>query len=667
MFAFPALHLSRAEIEAKLSSKRKGGTSPDSQADSGRGTSSPTSTSQNRLSGGISATFQQLLASALRLDHSKSSSPSPKPDEEVPKPTLLREDFGLNPRPAPSPPSTKRTSAPPDDWWERPRKSSSPAPVQMPVAEVKEDAPLPPVIPAKSSKRQKSKGRPTSDIFRALEEDPFNGGGSFSRRKNKKSEVERAGVPTRSLTVPARAPVPMDGSPVRAAKLPIERNTIKDEFASKDSVIGSPESSTSTTSSGKLVNVRGGRVEKANRVSGGWHAMRMSFDEPHPLSDASTATSGQTIEGVEGQTPWISLPEAQLPWRRQQRGETVSMLMRSGFFQAYDSNMENGSIASGQLSIPDKELPPTPGSVLATPTELYDDSAPLRPLLPAVRPANRNRKVSAKRQSPLSQLSAVNTRMNRPRILASPEAILPDRLSAIQEYTPLSENSPPPSGASTPVATQIHLRGGSVVTVCPPELTAWQRRTYLPGPVKLPTPTIIPRKNSVASLEAFQEAIDQVYQTALATPRRRSDEQVADDVCGFFDDFGFEQIDYTGDDILRRPPSSEDGFVTSMTYIEAVLEGDVERFSTPPLEPEVGPADRVVAKGVVDTTTSRPLPTDFASISGDEALCARGTDRLSAGTRGSPVWSGRHVRRDSGTLALSEEDDIPNPPGFRGE
>ena len=108
----------------------------------------------------------------------------------------------------------------------------------------------------------------------------------------------------------------------------------------------------------------------------------------------------------------------------------------------------------------------------------------------------------------------------------------PAALAAIPEHNPRPRPpSRPSSGMSTPKATKISLRSGSVVTVTQPEtVSAWRINVYIQGPIKLPKPVILPKKNSVASMDAFQEAIDQVYQSALFMPRRRSDDAFSYDV-----------------------------------------------------------------------------------------------------------------------------------------
>ncbi|KAF2857845.1 hypothetical protein K470DRAFT_260385 [Piedraia hortae CBS 480.64] len=185
-----------------------------------------------------------------------------------------------------------------------------------------------------------------------------------------------------------------------------------------------------------------------------------------------------------------------------------------------------------------------PDSIGATPPPLAEDKAATEVpevKAPEVRPGS-------KRQAAEKALHKVQT-SGATLVPATPTDSLftpidgdvsPSRRT-VRKGSRASGNKSPYSGRSTPVATSIRLRGGSVVTVVPPEATAWQRSEYTQGPIAILQPVTLPRKNSVASLEVFEDAIEEAYQQAsYAGPRRPSDEDVVDDICDWFDDF------YTG-------------------------------------------------------------------------------------------------------------------------
>lgn len=287
-------------------------------------------------------------------------------------------------------------------------------------------------------------------------------------------------------------------------------------------------------------------------------------------------------------------------------------------------NTENPNV---QVEIPsptsfaNRDLPPTPSSIIATPTELYQSS-----------PRNSMRACTISsgsiKRSPLAQITEFDVKVNS---APTTDEVSPHRLTTIPEFRQLSENTPPGSGAATPVpiTTQIHLRGGSVVTVTPPELTAWQRSVYIQGPIKLPKPVILPKKNSVASMDAFQDAIDQVYQIALFMPRRRSDDAFVDDICDFFDEFGFDDMG-GGVDIVMTDDIDVDE-ADEMDIDENGERRGSERFSTPPPTIEISPVEKAIAMDVAESmsTPASTAETYIPPVENEETLRARGIARLS--------------------------------------
>jgi hypothetical protein len=322
------------------------------------------------------------------------------------------------------------------------------------------------------------------------------------------------------------------------------------------------------------------------------------------------------------------------------------MLQTSEFYP--DTNDVVHTEIPAAASFVDRDLPDTPNSIAPTPTELYEPShAPFG----EVRKGRINS--ASTLRSPLSVVSDTNAKSNSsPAPQSTPNGQsdgLPHHLATIQEYKSFSENSPPASGTATPVATQIHLRGGSVVTVAPPELTAWQRSIYIHGPIRLPKPVILPRKNSVASMEPFQEAIDRVYQSALFVPRRMSDDAVVDDVCEFFDDFGFDDIGSEGGLLaVEQIGSLDDDDVMDVDELDETL----EQYTTPPgfqSAGDVSPVERLVAKDVVEASMSRALVSPIIlepnvplpPVKNEETLRARGIARLSQNSTGRSSTSSR--------------------------
>ena len=342
---------------------------------------------------------------------------------------------------------------------------------------------------------------------------------------------------------------------------------------------------------------------------------------------------------------------------RKGNGETFALLQTSDFFR--DANEVVHSGIPAHASFIDRDFAGYPEQHRS---DTYRGFMSHHTLLSAEYPrAGRTVEVRCEARFPSSQ-----TRMPNPTACPhSHHRRTPHRMVIVlrqsKEYKSFSENSPPRSGTATPVAMQIQTRGGSVVTVTPPELTAWQRSIYIHGPIRLPKPVILPRKNSVASMEPFQEAIDRVYQDALFVPRRRSDDTVVDDVCEFFDDFRFDDIGSEGG-LLAVERSGSFGPDDVMDVDE--LDGSIERFTTPPgfqFAGDVSPVERLVAKDVVEASMSRPLvsPTvlepnvPLPPVETEETLRARGIARLSQLSTGRSSTSSRSssYRKDKPNLS----------------
>ncbi|KAK7542820.1 uncharacterized protein J3D65DRAFT_615078 [Phyllosticta citribraziliensis] len=144
---------------------------------------------------------------------------------------------------------------------------------------------------------------------------------------------------------------------------------------------------------------------------------------------------------------------------------------------------------------------------------------------------------------------AQNHRTPAPRAQASHSSLNKARRRAAQS-----------SRSSSVSATSIRLRSGSVVTVIPPEQTAWQRTVYVAGPIRLnkfqrkatanaddleaaaksEVDGLWPRAPSkpvgIASLDAFQDALDSLDPKATFE-RRASDECALDDLAQYFQDW----------------------------------------------------------------------------------------------------------------------------------
>lgn len=257
----------------------------------------------------------------------------------------------------------------------------------------------------------------------------------------------------------------------------------------------------------------------------------------------------------------------------------------------------DGSSPVGLMDFKEKALPTTPMSMQPTPRELYypaDSSASTSPS-PSPSPARTPPPTTSlplrfpmppthiPKRRPLQPLSEthnlINSNTNGDAISAYPLTPIATDLGSLSIIAGLGEDSPnarrssrsgsrPPragqtsrspaytntSRSSSVSTTSIRLRSGSVVTVIPPEQTAWQRTAYVAGPIRLnnfsnlannsnatlPGLPSQPRKaSSVASLDAFQGAVESLPDNPATQERRASDESVLEELVEYFEDFGF--------------------------------------------------------------------------------------------------------------------------------
>ncbi|KAM0715033.1 hypothetical protein Q7P37_009498 [Cladosporium fusiforme] len=601
-----------------------------------------------------------LTPESLAASSYRSASPATPPPFQAPPP--IPGAFPQQPSPVPSPLAGSRRLPP----------LPSP-PIQTGPASPPPSTPPPPV-PEKSPLRQQRATRPNSNLVKptipktvapkkehTLSTDAALNPAMAGLRmqdpvlKGQQSTGEQHRPPYRLRAATA----PSEISVLTGIK-PIKPLHIRKQTSSSRSGIGSSKAADGEKPSGPTSPKGIVPVGKTQRV--GKQGLKRQVGGHHRRLSSGSSVRMPAQKKTKNAPP-IAAPKP----RKAKKGETLAMLETSGFFNNATGVIYNPKNPNVNIQMPpaasflDKDLPDTPNSIAPTPTELYQPSR--NSLLSAQK--SRLSGGSVKR-SPLCLVTETDAKSNSaptppPPVLTS-EEVSQHRLTTILEYKSLSENSPPASGAATPVATQIHLRGGSVVTVTPPELTAWQRSIYIQGPIRLPKPVILPRKNSVASMEPFQEAIDRVYQNALFVPRRRSDDAIVDDVCEFFDEFGFDDIGYAGDLLAVEQTGEDEIDDMDVDEVDETIGHDTERFTTPPGFPvagDVSPIEKVVAKDVVESlmAKSTPLvvpepPVPLPPVENEETLRARGIARLSQHSSGKGSGS-------SGTSSLRKPSESP--------
>jgi hypothetical protein len=297
-----------------------------------------------------------------------------------------------------------------------------------------------------------------------------------------------------------------------------------------------------------------------------------------------------------------------MPWRRKARGETMSMLLDSGFFPVseyiYNPNETSPSTKSTSkrnqlaLNILVKDLPTErPSSIVSTPTNFYQQGfsglrrstrnnqrrslGVRRRILNAASVSSSqvsptmitHRSVTAPPLSPMSPMTPLTptkalAALTGGSLLTPPSPgsddsykhgqASPGILEVIPEdggvvaaimptHSPLSKtprhSEPEAPALPKAIASEIHLNSGTVLMVQTPETTAWRRSVYTQGPIKLPTPAVVPRKGSIATLDPFQDSL-----ITEPTPRRKSEDMAANDICAWYDQWGFENVSFAFDE-----------------------------------------------------------------------------------------------------------------------
>jgi hypothetical protein len=351
-----------------------------------------------------------------------------------------------------------------------------------------------------------------------------------------------------------------------------------------------------------------------------------------------------------------------MPWRKRARGETMSMLLDSGFFPVqefiYEKNETPPSSATRSpskrnqlaLNILVKDLPKDrPSSILNTPTNFYQQGH--TSLRRSTRSSNR-RSLGPRRRiltatsvsssqgspvmvthktvtTPLHSPTSPTTPLTPTKALAaltagmllppspdeSPKSALPSPgiLEVIPEdngtttihsiISPISHHNSVrsiPEAPALPDATgsEIHLSSGTVLMVKTPESTAWRRSVYIQGPIKLPTPAVVPRKGSIATLDPFQDVLSNT-----PIPRRKSEDTCLDDICDWYDTWNHDPVSFAGDKFTLDSTHLVNEY--AMLPLTEEPESPMDRSITP-----APPLAKQVAAAMLrpDSTAIKPLP-----------------------------------------------------------
>ncbi|KAF2099328.1 hypothetical protein NA57DRAFT_55299 [Rhizodiscina lignyota] len=257
------------------------------------------------------------------------------------------------------------------------------------------------------------------------------------------------------------------------------------------------------------------------------------------------------------------------------------------------------------MAFTNKPLPATPESVAPTPVEMYNPtsqekisqhrhtrSASSGKVLPAPSP---------KQQSPLSPTS--QAKLNR------------------QSQRQHSRGSSSLDSGSSPgadgLAHALRLRSGSVITLVPPEQTAWRRSSYVPGPIKLQQKRVHALQdadeafgvgdftnygNFGANLDIFKDVLGETDGASVST--RKSDDAVLDDVVVFMESFGFDPVSFTGDEFWLEPEQRSNAIQHFHNYRTGTSVSSASA-SLPPYSPYGNPPRRLSASGLAHWASHR--------------------------------------------------------------
>lgn len=333
-------------------------------------------------------------------------------------------------------------------------------------------------------------------------------------------------------------------------------------------------------------------------------------------------------------------PTSVLPWRRKRRGETMSMLLESGFFPVEEyiykdekekekeksptpvrrSRTKKKSLAL-DVSVRNISSGPT-SSIIGTPTEFYHRGLPPPSPRRHIRGSFRRSQLTPRRRalgimsggdvqrqmiianalalspldspnSPSTPTSALSTltggrfssHISTPEVSPGILEVIPEdgnNVEGVDSYPVILEedetDEPKNIDPDVPIKTEIHLMSGTVLTVTPPELTCWMKTIYIQGPIKLPTPAIAPRRDSIASLAPFQGAVDKIYTEALQGVRRASEDTAMDDLLDWYEDWSFAYPSFD-------PDSFRENIDFGIVGTDSALDEDDD--SPNPLEKEI--------------------------------------------------------------------------------
>lgn len=245
--------------------------------------------------------------------------------------------------------------------------------------------------------------------------------------------------------------------------------------------------------------------------------------------------------------------------------KTLDTSTKKGFS---DRNRVKDTLRSKQLTklqveatvFSKRALPATPESAAPTPYEVWQ-------------PRHRHgRSASSEKILPLPPLQRLQDSMLWPSPNAEITVTIPQTpvprtdlasLSRLADLPPDSAAYSPdrdPTDPTTRLARALRLRSGSVITLIPPEQTAWKPTAYYPGAIKLQKAgRLLTAPSSPSGLSSFNfnpdlaaTTVDDIFKKILddssSTHTKRSEDTTLNDVAHYMETYGFEPVTFSGDE-----------------------------------------------------------------------------------------------------------------------
>ncbi|WPG98687.1 Hypothetical protein R9X50_00148100 [Acrodontium crateriforme] len=283
--------------------------------------------------------------------------------------------------------------------------------------------------------------------------------------------------------------------------------------------------------------------------------------------NGSAGSMTEKAQSASGQSP----PEIQSSLPERPKSETESIMMCPEVFLQdflpygrHQETQSGGNTPDGSSLSPivdhkiGKHLPDTPGSIAKTPTEMYSARRTCLVGLPLVM-KNEDPDLWGRSQRQVPQGCSVSHKLgmtDKGNVLAyqankeSSNAASLSANSRIHTSTNMLEFVVDSARTNmAPLAEVDGRESAQLTTTKTPEKKAYRPPIYMEGPLRLwKFSDGQPHSSSIGSPYHFQSLVNEIYQNAGALPQPDVEERMANEICQWFDGYGFgESLTFAGD------------------------------------------------------------------------------------------------------------------------